>query len=122
MTNKRVKQNNQQKVLLDFCENIVPLNTPEQQSYFVYTENGDIIKVKVYGKQNNIQTGKLFHIEGSFSAITLQNIITSPSSYIFFCYLRYMLDKSHLFYAAYISAFSFYNYYKQSANRFGKYD
>ena len=83
MTDKQVKQNNQQKVLLDFSEDIVPLST-QQQSYFVCTEDNNITQVKVYGKQSNIQTGHLFHIEGSFSAQTLQDIIASSSSCIFF--------------------------------------
>ena len=83
MTDKQVKQNNQQKVLLDFSEDIVPLSM-QQQSYFVCTEDNNITQVKVYGKQSNIQTGHLFHIEGSFSAQTLQDIITGSPSCIFF--------------------------------------
>ena len=84
MADKQTKQNNQQKILLDFCENIVPLHTPKQQSYFVYTEDGNITQVKVYGKQSNIKAGHLCHIEGSFSAQTLQDLITSLPSCIFF--------------------------------------
>ena len=83
MANKQIDQQNQQKVLLDFSEDIVPLPT-QQQSYFVCTEDSNITQVKVYGKQSNIQTGHLFHIEGSFSAQTLQDIIASSSSCIFF--------------------------------------
>ena len=85
MANKQVKHNNQQKGLLDYCENIALQHTLTVPSYFVYTEDVNITQVKVYGKKQNIQVGCLLHIDGYFSSRILHDILpTNTSLCVFF--------------------------------------
>ena len=76
MTTTSTQQNNISHTLLETNAIKTPsLQTSNNSQYFVYTENNDVIPVKIYGK-HTIKQGYLFHIEGSFSATLLHDIIS----------------------------------------------